>query len=386
MASPHEAPSTSRDLPATSIDSAAPGGRIASLDGLRGIAASMVVISHAVSALAKEPMESIALHRSALALISNGGGGVHIFFVLSGFCLAGPALGALGVQTLSRFYVRRALRIYLPYVVGLGIAWILSGWVYERTGDLDILSRSMVDLRRIHISPEELMYSLRFPGEAFIQLPVGWTLRIEGIFSILMPGMIWVALRGHWAILVALGIPSMWIDAQTDWDFLRFTIDFSLGIAIYRERKSLAGLMGRLNPMTRLILVAAGWLLLAAPVYFILYTRAPVTSLALYVSGAAILVAGAIHIPELHKLLTLRPVAWIGRISYSVYLLHVPVIILLTPYLDHRLGPIEGGLFVAACLTCTYIVSPLLYFLVEEPSIRLGHWASDSLRSGGNTA
>ena len=92
MINPDDPIPSARQTPRTNSSAArSTAPRIPSLNGLRGIAASMVVITHAVSALAKPPLVSIALQQSPLALLANGGGGVHVFFVLSGFCLAAPA-------------------------------------------------------------------------------------------------------------------------------------------------------------------------------------------------------------------------------------------------------------------------------------------------------
>ena len=51
----------------------------------------------------------------------------------------------------------------------------------------------------------------------------------------------------------------------------------------------------------------------------------------------------AVHAAAVRRLLERPTLRRLGRISYSVYLLHVPVIILLTPYIDRRLGLAEGG-------------------------------------------
>lgn len=365
---------------------AATYARVDALDGLRGIAASMVVIAHAVSALAKPLAAVVALHHSPVSLLSNGGGGVHIFFVLSGFCLARPARAAFDTLGLLRFYVRRILRIHPPYAIGLLVSWLLSGWVYDRSAPLDALSQTMIDLRRVHISPLALRHALLFPGRAYVQLPVGWTLQVEALFSILLPALMLVATRLHWLLLVAVSLPLFAIQEETTFDFLRFSADFSFGIAIYCERDAVAGLFSRMPKVVRAGVLACGIGLLTSPAYAMIDASRPVRSLVLYGGGAATIVMCAIHMPGVRRFLSLGPVAWIGRISYSVYLIHAPIIILLTPYVTHPLDFFEAALFVAVCLLMTYAIAPLLYVAVEAPSMRAGYWASSKLLALANRA
>jgi len=357
--------------------------RVEALDGLRGIAASMVVIAHAVSALAKPVAAVFALHQSPVSLLSNGGGGVHIFFVLSGYCLARPAFRALDMTGLLQFYARRALRIHPPYVIGLLISWLLSGWVYDRSAPVEALSQTMIDLRRVHISPAALQHALLFPGRAYVQLPVGWTLQVEALFSILLPFLMLIATRTHWLLLILASIPALLIQEETTFDFLRFFLDFGFGIAIYCERESLARLFARMIRPLRAALLVTGVALLTSPVYYMLDAAQPVRSLVLYCGGATIIVMCAIHMPGVRRFLSLPLVTWIGRISFSVYLIHAPIIILLTPYVKRQLGFFEATLFVIACLVMSYIIAPLIYYGVEAPSIRAGYRASQWIRRFG---
>lgn len=355
--------------------------RVLALDGLRGIAASMVVITHAVSALAKPLAAILALHHSPVALLANGGGGVHIFFVLSGFCLAGSARRAQNFLGLVRFYLRRVLRIHPPYVVGLLISWLLSGWVYDRSAPLDALSQTMIDMRRVHISPRALQHALMFPGRAYVQLPVGWTLQVEAVFSILLPLLMLVATRAHWLLLIAVSLPMLAIEEETSLDYMRFFLDFSFGIAIYCERDQLSQLFARTPAAARGLFLLAGIGLLTAPVYFMLDNHTPMRALVLYCCGAAVTVMCAAHMPGVRRFLSLPILGWIGRISFSVYLIHAPVIILLSPNVDHPLNLFEGTIFVVVSLAATYAIAPLLYYGIEEPSMRAGYWVSAKLES-----
>jgi len=257
-------------------------------------------------------------------------------------------------------------------MAGLLIAWWLSGWVYDRSQDVPALSDSMEALRRIHIRPHALRHALRFPGEAFAQIPVGWTLRVEMIYSLLLPFMAAIALRWHWGLLVAASIPAFLLD-PSDATFFRYAIDFSLGIAIHCERERLEAFFHRAARGLRAALLVGGLAALSLPGFLMIVGSDPKTTDALHALGAAALVAGAIHAPALQRSLSAPPLAWLGKISYSVYLIHVPVIILLTPHLHERLGFWQGSAFVAVCFAATLLVAPFLYHFVEVPSMRFGY-------------
>ncbi len=345
----------------------------------------MVVIAHAVSALAKPTAAVFALHQSPVALLSNGGGGVHLFFVLSGYVLARPAVAAIDFEGVTRslgwlqFYARRALRIHPPYVVGLLVSWLLSGWIYDRSAPVEALSQTMIDLRRVHISPIALLHALLFPGRAYVQLPVGWTLQVEALFSILLPLLMLVATRVHWLVLIVVAIPLLGVPEETLFDFSRFALDFTFGIAIWCERDVLTRLFSRLPGVARALLLAAGIALLTSPVYFMLDHRAPVRSLVLYCGGAALIVMCTIHMPGVQRVLARPLPGFIGRISYSVYLIHAPIIILLTPWVTHGVNFFEGTLFVVASLLMSYAIAPLFYVAVEAPAMQAGYRLSARL-------
>ena len=364
--------------------------RITALDGLRGLAASSVVLAHAVSVPAKSMLAILLLTRSPMVIIANGVGGVHVFFVLSGYCLSSSASRVYRARGLAQFYARRIMRIYPPYVAGLLIAWGLSGGVFDKGDGGGFLSDHIVDLRRLHMPIFKMKWALMFPGEAFGQIPVGWTLYVEMIFSFLLPFMLWIATRAHWLLLVAIAIPALIFAPDSTMahrvyqpSFARYTLDFALGIGIYCERERVAWLFDRIRSWGSAGIIIAGVLLLSSPRYYNLDIPFPKTSALLYMTGAALLVAAAIHSSGFRRFLSLGPIAWVGRISFSVYLIHTPIILLLTPWIDHRLGFWGATLFVVACLFTTYLIAPILYHFVEVPSMKLGYRLSD--RIGGKT-
>jgi len=172
-----------------------------SLDGLRGVAALVVVLSHSLSGVQSGSDLLITLIASPLIPLINSKIAVQVFFVLSGFVLTGSLLRNPSLRAVPQFYVRRIFRIHPPYVVALLIAWMVS---FQYLPARNELSNFGDILFNVHLPFDELIGYLTFPSQAANQLPVGWTLKIEMIFSFLMPVMLWFALRTHVALLIAV--------------------------------------------------------------------------------------------------------------------------------------------------------------------------------------
>lgn len=346
------------------------------LDGLRGIAAAIVVVRHTIIVLDISPQTSQAILQSPLALVLNATGAVHLFFVLSGTVLAGSALRHRGVAGTLQFYVRRVFRIYPPYAFALVATWIGSLW-YATAAPNDGLGPAFDLIAAVHLPFPALLESLLVPDIAGGQLPVGWTLKIELVYSFLFPLLVLVALRAHWLLLlaifavgVALG-PSA-LSLQSFQGLLLCSINFTLGIAALLERERLAGWIAR-SPVLAVAGPVLSAFLFAAPLA-LGWTMYAAHSTAVMAIGSAGLVVSAMHVPWVARWLSSRPTVLLGRVSFSVYLLHMVVLILCAPLVaTSRLGLANVLLLIVIVLTVTVALSLLTYRWVEQPSIAFGN-------------
>jgi peptidoglycan/LPS O-acetylase OafA/YrhL len=107
--------------------------RVTQLDGLRGVAALVVVACHVVSTLPGTggvfSDRSVGLNAaeagavfSPLHLLWNGTPAVHVFFVLSGYVLVLPFTRPGAVRNRAQYYARRFFRLYLPARASLAVA------------------------------------------------------------------------------------------------------------------------------------------------------------------------------------------------------------------------------------------------------------------------
>lgn len=345
-------------------------GRIVSLDGLRGLAALIVINAHIVGAIGMSGWDRLRIFETPLVFLLNGIGSVHIFFVLSGFCLADSALRSAGLREGTQFYIRRFFRIHPPYMFCLLVAWgasflFVPRAFYPETG----LSDWITPYLEIHLRPGQLAEALSFPTTAFGQLPVGWTLQVEVVFSLLMPFMVWISRQTHWSLLVLISLIFVFVPPPHY--TLGYALDFSLGIAIFEERDRLGRVFEHARLWLRGSIALLGLVVLAIPVYYI----ASFAWWAILPCGfaSALLVVSAIYFPGLRRFLERRPIAYIGEVSYSMYLLHFSVLLLCAPLLAAPVGVLPALGFLLLVTAISIAIAGLSYRVVELPSIRLGN-------------
>lgn len=357
--------------------------RVPALDGLRGVASLIVLIAHVWNALFIPLATRSAVTHSPVALLLSSSGAVQLFFVLSGYVLSASVerarSGGAGGVGVARFVAKRILRIHPPYVCAVLFAWGASFYYVAPPGGLGQGLSPM--LAGIHLSPGELASTFFFPGSARLQLPVGWTLTVEMIFSLGMPLMVWVALRAHWLVLVAASLGLM-VGLEVGHP-LRYAIDFSVGIAAYQERDRIAAWLAASTGLLRAGLVAAGLCLFSLPhatgsdvVNGTYITNASSGNLVMLAVGSVLLVVGAVHVRSFQRALSTVPMLWLGKISFSLYLVHYTVILLVSPWIARPTGVVDAVAAYAMVASLSFAGAALGARLVERPSIRLGALAA----------
>lgn len=356
---------------------------IASLTGLRGVAALWVLLYH----VARFAPQVGAPWVSELGLLQVGWVGVDLFFVLSGFILmwvhaaefvqpSGPAV--------RRFAILRLARVYPVSLVVLGLIVLLVcadpgfvAWSRARNPD----NFSLAALVRTACLATRWFGS---PGGDWNQ-PV-WSLSVELVAYAAFPGLAWMLAKrsAGTAILVAaasLGILAVFqmaagIAGKNTIDqvsaLMRMSCCFTAGAAACQARIVLADQAARFARVGALAVLGAIILALQSPTG-LLWTPALFTALILALS---------FQTGEVDRWLSSAPVVLLGKISFPLYLAH------LTPLLwmaSHRAGRMGGmaatGLlaaYIAFCLTAAWV----LHRWVEQPVHRWARQASEPLQPG----
>ena len=364
--------------------------RYRQLDALRGLAALTVVLSH--FALLPPPE---ALRHFPWRLLCGGREAVILFFTLSGFVLT---LQINGSHKLSfgEFVIRRICRIYLPYLGAVAFAYVCYVSCYR--GSVNWAGDWFNGLWPPTLANVSLAQHLLFvlPFETWRLDPIIWSLVYEMRISLLFMPVVfivfsvpaWQAIAGAASISIATCIYAalthrslLEASGNAEWlPTLHYLLMFVTGAVLARNRNEIVSRLRKMRSAA--VVLPAGSLVLYLAASRLAIFPSAVARVYLFdwlvmiaVSG---IIAGAIALPGFARLLESRPLLFLGKISYSLYLYHAVVLFAVV----HLLGNRQGATFTLA-LTALLIVpvSYASYALVEYPGMRLGSRLSRKLVS-----
>jgi len=348
--------------------------RFAFIDGLRGLAALWVALCHFTLAYPAAPdaAHSYPTIRDGFEAVAwRGSLGVDIFFVISGFVIAWSLRDvAVTPRVVGNFVGRRSLRLDPPYLVALLLA-VAAGFASRAllrdsnatvpASWTDLVAHACYLQEFLHVRP---------------LLPVAWTLCQEVQFYLVFI-LVWgVARRLRRGGVAPLGVPGLivafaplavvsllvrWRIVPLDWPalFVEQWFLFQLGVLVCWA------VSGQVR--------AAWFVLYAAAVGGLLSWRWD--DRAAMGLATAVVVFGVGKAGHLGDWLSWPVFQYLGRISYSLYLVHMIV----GNRVMNGLWRASGGspsfvvslCFVAAALAASILAAHLLYRLVERPSVAL---------------
>ncbi len=331
--------------------------------------------------------------------MTGGFVGVDVFFVISGFVITGLLLrehAAAGRNRLLAFYGRRCRRI-LPAASVVIVCAVLASyhWLGFLTGDETARTGRSASLfySNFHFIAVGTNYLASQAPPSVLQNY--WSLSVEEQFYLLYPtlflfaALTWrkVDVRSKLAVLLAAGISASlaWSIHQTSVNgvaayFSPFTRAWELALGALVAVGSL-----QLAKLPRFIALAMTWSglvgILVAAFVFNSTTSYPGSAVALPVLSAALVIAGGMARPTLgaESLLRSPPLQWIGRLSYSLYLWHWPILIIAAQHVGHGLSVEENLLWLLVALA----LSIGSYFIIENP---IRHWIFLSRSAGRSLA
>ena len=316
--------------------------RLTSLDGLRGVAAVIVVFHHAlltVPALATAYYPSQgdippgtllwALAYTPLHLLWAGSEAVSLFFVLSGIVLALPVLRHDRFSWLG-YYAKRIVRLYGPVLVAvlLGLLTIIA---VARFNDETL--GAWVNARPNGYPGDALVRDITLVTGASGVISPLWSLRWEVLFSLALP--LYVAFGRApvpaWLKLVTLVALMAW-SSQGNGQYFYYLPMFAIGVLFVMHWEGLADLAERASGRpwvwpsilaVAVVLTCVRWELIAFGVSETRAARQEWVS----VLGVSLLVLAAAFYAPLRSALQHRAVQWLGALSFSLYLVHEPIVL-----------------------------------------------------------
>lgn len=362
--------------------------RFTAIEGMRAWLAWGVVLSHINQSLGLDEMFG-----GHWVWASRAGEGVFVFIVISGFVITHLVLDKH--EPYPRYLLRRAFRLFPAYWIGYAIALAVlpfavaslahMPWVNDPAYTWDQLIYNWSDAMAHNAWPQIVLHLLLLQGvvadnilpfSATAVLGPAWSLTLEWQFYLVAPPFIWALASKRWRLLTVVLVFAVVALFHLNF-FGRFMMPsflpgaaymFMIGIGCrlgFRQAQQVA-----LPPEAALGCLVVGalfpdvlWLAVWFALYVFLLNGERWRSEPSFIAGA------------FRAAFESKPAQYLGARSYSVYILHLPILQLLTWAFVSRGVFTQLQLF-WVLLPCTaiavLIASDILYRLIERPMIKLG--------------
>lgn len=343
------------------------------IDGLRALAVVLVILFHA-----------------GISQIASGFIGVDIFFAISGFLITGIIIKQREKDSfsLANFFVHRLWRIQ-PAFITMSLATLIATFYfylpddflsYLHSGKYNALFLSNQFFARqsaAYASPAADLFpllhtwSLAIEWQWYLFLPLGILLtnailRLKSLQSLVTNPI--KALAATWFILTPLAAGLALIMASKEADAAYYSLltrifEFMVGGAAFFLTRYVRSIPAALSHGAGILALAVLLYIAMLPGVIGFYPN--LYALLVVVASALIMFTGTYGNSIASKILGLSPVAFVGRISYSLYLWHWPVMAI-ARYQGYDLI----GSTLLLCLALTVLLSLISYYLVEQPCRR----------------
>ncbi|MBL9143727.1 MAG: acyltransferase [Verrucomicrobiaceae bacterium] len=349
--------------------------RIPALDSLRFLAATVVVFVHARAMMGWSAGEHGWIER-----LLDARSAVIFFFVLSGYVLQRSwGTEKPTVRSWVAFVVRRWFRMVPLYYAALLLAVLLFAllplascpWFRDGVSGATTLHRDHADLRQwlAHV----LLIDPRMDS-SFINPPV-WTLVVELQMALLFPWLAWLVARarsvwflGLWAGVTLL---SQWLESVGVANASCFSLFIAgMGLAVHGE-----SWVPSLKPQASACIMVGGLMFYTCPELPGAWWRLHATLIAV---GSALIMASAMALPVMRRLLEHRLLVHGGEASYGIYVLHFPLLMAVSFELWKNHLP--AWLILPLGFGISWLLASALRARIELPMIEVGRRLARKLR------
>ena len=353
-----------------------------SIDSLRALAVLAVIIYHV-----------------DVNYLPGGFLGVDLFFVLSGYLISSLIIKEYrktGSLNLYNFYIRRARRllpaVYFMITVGL-VIMVLFNEVLLRKSHLDAIFGYIYSSNWWYIfhkldyfdsfgaqSPFKHLWSLAIEEQFYMIFPLLFllvnrkkkskdgTYKLNKNFLYVVLGLILVSLIAHILLFDINNISRIYFGTDTRAFSLLVGV---VGAILYPMER----LHAKVTPQQNMLYSVVSLVSIATLITVMIYTSEYNTLLyrggflLVAILGLIVIISSGKQHTLMSRLLSFKPVVFIGKISYSLYLWHFPVLVLTTPVSE--IGN-PNIIFVILRVILTFILATASYVFVETPIRKLG--------------
>ena len=353
-----------------------------SIDSLRALAVLAVIIYHV-----------------DVNYLPGGFLGVDLFFVLSGYLISSLIIKEYrktGSLNLYNFYIRRARRllpaVYFMITVGL-VVMVLFNEVLLRKSHLDAIFGYIYSSNWWYIfhkldyfdsfgaqSPFKHLWSLAIEEQFYMIFPLLFllvnrkkkskdgTYKLNKNFLYVVLGLILVSLIAHILLFDINNISRIYFGTDTRAFSLLVGV---VGAILYPMEK----LHAKVTPQQNIMYSVVSLVSIATLITVMIYTSEYNTwlyrggFLLVAILGLIVIISSGKQHTLMSRLLSFKPVVFIGKISYSLYLWHFPVLVLTTPVSE--IGN-PNIIFVILRVILTFALASASYVFVETPIRKLG--------------
>jgi peptidoglycan/LPS O-acetylase OafA/YrhL len=338
------------------------------LTGLRFLLAMWVILHHLTGTGMMLEQWQHGLPAPAQSIFRAGYLAVQTFFLLSGFVLARSYAGTeWNRESLKRFGIARFARIYPVYALSLLVVGRFIAETLAKPGRTEI--------QKVVLLGDYVFLLLGWMGPRGVGWNTpAWSLSCEFVFYLCFPLLfLWLRkgtpARLYTALAISFVLPIGLAHAgvPAEWKPIHHLSDFVAGIVAAKLYEKLRAYNGR-GYWLYLPAVIAGVFLIANPA--VLSGTLADLNTALRPLNVALLIGLALNGGWIASALSSRVSDYLGQASYSMYILHIPLLWWYSRYALHKLGNPPHTLASLAFLTLVILVAIAAFELVEKPANR----------------
>ena len=355
--------------------------RLHHLDGMRGLAALLVLLDHIFYIFIPLSNTSTTGKRYALAelftlpplhVLINGKFWVAVFFVLSAYVIA--MIAARSRDNIAHLFGRRYLRLSIPMVGSTLFAFVLLS-LFPSITVQSVSSVPNSALVQFYANAEVMPWYLaiwdglyncfRF-GASYVNA-VLWSMQVELFGSLAVYLLYRIAARKFILYLALLLIP---ITLYFLSGHAAYLVGFCCGIVFFETTVYFRNL----GSIRAALLLAAGLFIGSLPSNLLLAWFGDINNLLPTVNSlaAALMLAGVMSHQLVQKFLCSKTIQWLGRISFCLYLFHWPFLLLagLTAFEYFQPSGATLIVFCASMMLVALMLAQIFTWILEEPSVK----------------